>query len=153
VGGANRPAYGEHSLQRGNAVKKDSAFRKNYTQLFPTAYVSYALNDNNQFGLSYGRRIDRPNYQDMNPFQYFLDQYTYNQGNPGLTPQFTHNIELSHNYRKALNTTFNYTRTTNIINDILKQNDQTKVTYQTKENVARRQTLGLAVSYNAPITK
>lgn len=139
--------------QFGNPTQKDTIFKKNYTQLFPTAYVSYALDKNNQFGLSYGRRVERPNYQDMNPFQYFLDQYTYSQGNPNLTPQFTHNIELSHNYHKALNTTLNYTYTSDILNDILKQNDETKVTYQTKENVAERRTIGLAVSYNAPVTK
>ena len=139
--------------QLGNAVQKDSAFKKNYTQLFPTAYLSYTHNDKNTFTLSYGRRIERPNYQDMNPFQYFLDQYTFRQGNPALQPMFTHNIELSHNFRKALNTTLSYTSTTDILNDILKQNDDTKVTYQTKENVAKRQTLGVSVSYNAPITK
>jgi outer membrane receptor protein involved in Fe transport len=139
--------------QMGNAVQKDSSFKRNYTQFFPTAYISYNLNETNTFGLSYGRRIERPNYQDMNPFQYFLDQYTFRQGNPNLTPQFTHNIELSHNYRSALNTTLNYTSTTDILNDILKQNDATKVTYQTKENVASRKVLGLSVSYNAPITK
>jgi hypothetical protein len=89
----------------------------------------------------------------MNPFQYFLDQYTYRQGNPNLTPQFTHNIEVSHNYRGALNTTLNYTYTTNIINDILKQDDAKKVTYQTKENIAKRRNIGLAISYNASIKK
>jgi hypothetical protein len=103
--------------------------------------------------LSYGRRIERPNYQDMNPFQYFLDQYTYRQGNPALLPQFTHNIELSHNFKGQLNTTLNYTNTTDILNDILKQDDNTKVTFQTKENVASRRVVGLAVSYNAPLTK
>lgn len=139
--------------QLGNAVQKDSAFRRNYTQLFPTAYVSFTANEKNTFGLSYGRRIERPNYQDMNPFQYFLDQYTFRQGNPMLTPQFTHNIELSHNFKSALTTTLNFTSTTDILNDILKQNDETKVTYQTKENVASRKVLGLSVSYNAPITK
>jgi len=139
--------------QLGNAVQKDTSFKKNYTQLFPTAFISYAMNEKNQFGLSYGRRIERPNYQDMNPFQYFLDQYTYRQGNPNLTPQFTHNIELSHNYAGRLNTTLNFTATTDILNDILKQDDATKVTFQTRENVARRQTIGLAISYNAPLTK
>ncbi len=139
--------------QKGNQVQKDSSFRKNYTQFFPSAYLSYSLNDNNQFGLSFGRRIERPNYQDMNPFQYFLDQYTFRQGNPNLNPQFTHNIELSHNYKGRLNTTLSYTSTNDILNDILKQNDNTKVTYQTKENVAERKTIGLAVSYNAHITK
>ncbi|HEU4471933.1 MAG TPA: TonB-dependent receptor [Flavisolibacter sp.] len=139
--------------QLGNAVQKDTSFRRSYTQLFPTAFISYAYNEKNQFGLSYGRRIERPNYQDMNPFQYFLDQYTYRQGNPNLTPQFTHNIELSHNYKGALNTTLSYTSTSDILNDILKQNDDTKVTYQTKENVASRQVLGLSVSYNAAVKK
>ncbi|MBB1285737.1 TonB-dependent receptor [Flavisolibacter sp. BT320] len=139
--------------QLGNAVQKDSAFRRNYTQLFPTAYVSFTANDKNNFVLSYGRRIERPNYQDMNPFQYFLDQYTFRQGNPMLTPQFTHNIELSHNFKNALTTTLNYTSTTDILNDILKQNDETKVTFQTKENVASRKVIGLSLSYNAPITK
>jgi hypothetical protein len=139
--------------QLGNAVQKDSSFKRNYTQLFPTAYVSYAHNEQNNFVLSYGRRIERPNYQDMNPFQYFLDQYTFRQGNPNLSPQFTHNIELSHNFKGQLNTTLNYTNTTDILNDILKQDDKTKVTFQTKENVASRRAVGLAVSYNAPLTK
>jgi outer membrane receptor protein involved in Fe transport len=139
--------------QLGNAVQKDSTFDRNYTQLFPTAFISYSLNDKNQLGLSYGRRIERPNYQDMNPFQYFLDQYTFRQGNPNLTPQFTHNIEFSHNYKSALNTTISYTYTTDILNDILKQNDATKVTYQTKENVASRKVIGLSSSYNKSLTK
>ena len=139
--------------QLGNAVQKDSSFKRDYTQLFPTAFVSYTANEKNTFSLSYGRRIERPNYQDMNPFQYLLDQYTFRQGNPALMPQFTHNIELTHNYRSALNTTLNYTSTTDILNDILKQNDATKVTFQTKENVASRKVLGLSVSYNAALTK
>ncbi len=139
--------------QFGNSVQKDTSFKKNYTQFFPTAYVSYALSEKNQFTLSYGRRIERPNYQDMNPFQYFLDQYTFRQGNPNLTPQFTHNIELSHNYNRALNTTINFTSTTDILNDILKQNDDTKVTFQTKENVASRKVIGVSVSYNKAVTK
>ncbi len=138
--------------QFGNPTQKDTIFKKNYTKFFPTAYLSYALDGDNQFGLSYGRRVGRPNYQDMNPFQYFLDQYTYRQGNPSLTPQFTHNLELSHNFHKALNTTLSYTYTTDILNDIVKQNDETKVTYQTKENVAKRRTVGLAMSYNKQIT-
>ena len=143
----------EHTSTTGKQVLLNKKISRNYTQLFPTAYVSYAMNDKNQFGLNYGRRIERPNYQDLNPFQQFLDLYTYNQGNPFLTPQFTNNIELSHIFKSRLSTTLNYTYTTDIINDILKQNDETKVTYQTKENVAKRRNIGIAVSYNAPVTK
>lgn len=143
----------EHTHSEGNQVLKNQLYPRDYKQLFPTAYLSYAADDNNKLALSYGRRIERPNYQDMNPFVRFLDQYTFQQGNPYLTPQFTNHVELSHNFKGALNTTVNYTYTNDIINDILKQNDTTKVTFQIKENVATRRNIGLASSYNAPITK
>jgi outer membrane receptor protein involved in Fe transport len=144
---------GEHTHSKGKQVLINKSISRDYFQLFPTAYISYSMNDKNQFGLNYGRRIERPDYQDMNPFQQFLDLYTYNQGNPYLTPQFTNNIELSHIFAGKLSTTLNYTYTTDIINDILKQNDDTKVTFQTKENVASSRNIGIAISYNAPLTK
>ncbi len=143
---------GEHTESTGKQVLISKKISKSYLQLFPTAYIAYAMNDKNQFSVSYGRRIGRPNYRDLNPFQYFLDLYTYNQGNPYLAPQFTHNTELTHIFKGRLSTTLNYTYTTDIINDILKQDDESKVTYQTKENVATRSNLGIALSYNAPIT-
>lgn len=144
---------GEHTHSKGTQVLVGKSISRDYFQLFPTAYISYAMNDKNQFGLNYGRRVERPNYQDLNPFQQFLDLYTYNKGNPYLTPQFTNNVELSHIFKSKLSTTLNYSYTSDIINDILVQNDETKVTYQTKENVASRRNIGLALSYNAQVTK
>ncbi len=143
----------EHTHSIANSINVGSKIKKDYAQLFPTTYISYKLNDKNNFGLSYGRRLERPNYQDMNPFQRLLDQFTFQQGNPYLTPQFTHNIEASHNYKGQLNTVVNYTYTTDIINEIIRQNNETKVSFQTKENIATRRNIGLAVSYNAPVTK
>lgn len=143
----------EHTYAKGKQLVNDERFIRNYVQLFPTIFASYKLNEKNTLTANYGRRIERPNYQDMNPFQFFLDQYTFRMGNPNLQPQFTHNIELSHNYKGILNTTLNYTRTTDVMNDILKQNDTTKVTFQTKENIATRRNIGIAISYNQPLTK
>ncbi|MDB5252501.1 MAG: hypothetical protein JWP27_1670 [Flaviaesturariibacter sp.] len=143
----------EHTHSIATSIKMMTKTQKDYVQLFPTAYASYKMNEKNTFVLSYGRRVDRPNYQDLNPFRRILDRKTYQQGNPYLTPQFTHNVELSHNYRGSLNTTLNYTYTTDIINDVIKQNEVTKETFQTKENIATRRNIGVAVSYNAPVTK
>jgi hypothetical protein len=141
----------EQTHSSGKSLTSKSEVIKDYIQPFPTAYFSYKLDDKNTFALSYGRRLDRPNYQDLNPFQRILDKYTFQQGNPYLTPQFTHNIELSHNFKGKLNTTLNYTYTNDIINDILKQKGDT--TFQVKENIATRRSVGIAVSYNAPVTK
>ncbi len=143
----------EHTSSSGKQITDPIPVKRDYVQVFPTMYLSYIANKNNNFGLSYGRRIERPNYRDMNPFQFFLDQYTYQQGNPYLTPQFSHNVEFSHNLKGRLTTTLNFTQTTDIISDVLKQNNETKVTYLTKENIANRKNVGIAFSYNAPITK
>lgn len=143
----------ENTNAKGNQITDHNTFDRHYTQLFPTAYVSYALNKTNNFGLSYGRRIDRPNYQDLNPFKLFLDQYTYMQGNPFLTPQFSHNIELSHNYKGQLNSSVNYTRTTDIIAAVLIQNDTSRITFRTRRNLATRRNIGASISYNKPLTK
>jgi hypothetical protein len=89
----------------------------------------------------------------MNPFQYFLDQYTYKEGNPYLTPQFTHNLELSHNYKGILNSSINYTRTTDIISDVFLQNDTIRTTVYTKQNIAMRRNIGFSLNFNKAITK
>ncbi|HNP24337.1 MAG TPA: TonB-dependent receptor [Panacibacter sp.] len=147
----------EQTIAEGNQVTKGESFKKNYTKLFPTAYMSYQATDNNSFAVSYGRRIERPGYQDLNPFQYQLDRYTYRQGNPNLQPQFSHNIEVSYNYKGQLNISANYTTITDIINDVLittkEPGDSNYTTYQTKENIASNKNIGLAVSYNRKFNK
>ena len=99
--------------QLGNAAKADSSFNRQYTSLFPTFYVTYKMDSlaNNQIGLNYGRRIDRPYYQDLNPFLSPMDKFTYYSGNPFLRPAFTHKIELSHTWHNRITTTLSYSHT------------------------------------------
>ena len=96
--------------QLGNLVKPDSAFKRTYNGFFPTVYLSYKLDTaaNNQVGLNYGRRIDRPYYQDLNPFYSPLDKFTYYVGNPFLRPAFTQSVELSHTFKSKVTTTLGY---------------------------------------------
>ena len=63
----------ENTVSKGHQVSNDSTFKRIYTSLFPTVFLSYDANKNNNFTLSFGRRINRPNYQDLNPFIWFLD--------------------------------------------------------------------------------
>ncbi len=131
----------------------ETKFKRSYTQLFPTAYFQYTANEKNQFVINYGRRIERPDYENLNPFVHFLDRYTFEQGNPNLSPQFAHNIELSHTYSGFLTTTLNYTATNNIIQQVLEQNDVNNETYIKKANIANAKQIGLAVTANKSITK
>ncbi|MEO7801468.1 MAG: outer membrane beta-barrel family protein [Ginsengibacter sp.] len=139
--------------QLGNASRQDSSFKRQYTNLFPTIYFNYALNKKNNLSLNYGRRIDRPDYDDLNPFFYFLDEYTYEAGNTLLKPQFTNSVELAHTFKGFLTTTLNYSQTDDVILDVLKQINSERKTFVTKDNVASRKNMGIAVSVNGQLAK
>ena len=143
----------ENTVAKGNQVTTGETFNRNYTQLFPTAFLQYTANEKNTLGLNYGRRIRRPNYESLNPFIEYLDRYTYQQGNPNLNPQFSHNMELSHTYKGFLTTTVNYTQTNDIIQQIFEQNEATRETYVKQANIAKQRQYGVAVSLNKGITK
>ncbi|SET96850.1 TonB dependent receptor [Hymenobacter actinosclerus] len=140
----------EQTHARGEQRRTGQAFTRNYTQLFPSTLVGYKLNDNNQLGLSYGRRIERPEYGDLNPFRVYLDQYTYEEGNPLLQPQFSHNAELTHTLKEGLlTTTLLYSRTADIIQDVFRQ--EGKQAFERPENLSSRLVRGISVSTELPI--
>lgn len=147
----------EQTNTNGDQTVKDIRFKKNYVQLFPTTYFTYKTNDNNTFGVSFGRRIERPSYQSLNPFRFQLDRYTFDQGNPDLQPQFSNNIEVSYNYKGELNVSANYTRTTDIMSDAVitfkEPGDSNYTTYTTTQNIASERNIGLAINYSRQFTK
>jgi hypothetical protein len=107
--------------QKGNALKADSSFSRSYTNVFPTTYITYKASDKNQYTINFGKRIDRPSYQDLNPFIFYLDNYTYNKGNPFLQPQITNNFELGYTYNQFITTTLNYSVTNKIFQESMIQ--------------------------------
>jgi iron complex outermembrane recepter protein len=143
----------ENTIAKGKQVTTGEDFNRNYTQLFPTAFVGYDVNEKNNLSINYGRRIERPNYADLNPFYFFLDKYTYERGNTNLRPQFSHNIELAHTYGGNFTTTLNYTKTTDLINDVLDQNEETNETFITKSNIASQRQYGITVTTLIPVKK
>lgn len=87
--------------QLGNARAPDSSFTQHYTGLFPTIYLLYKLDSaaNHTLKLAYGRRINRPYYQDLNPFVTILDKYSAIEGNPFLKPQYSDDYQLMYSYK------------------------------------------------------
>ncbi|MEP7144572.1 MAG: outer membrane beta-barrel family protein, partial [Ferruginibacter sp.] len=137
--------------QFGNPQRQDSAFKKSYTGLFPTMFVSYNLNPKNQFGFSYGRRINRPDYEDLNPFLFFIDKYTYGAGNPFLKPSYAHTFELSHTYNQFLTTTINYANTKDLFSETFEQKGYATVVKQ--GNFGSANSASVSVSAQIPIEK
>lgn len=69
---------------------------RNYTNLFPSAHLTYNVSEQNAFQLSYSRRVRRPVYNDLSPYVTFSDQRNFFSGNPDLDPEFTDAFELGH---------------------------------------------------------
>lgn len=137
--------------QFGNPQRADSAFKRSYTNLFPTIYVSYNASEKNQFGFSVGRRINRPDYEDLNPFLFFLDKYTFEAGNPFLKPMYSNVVEISHTYKQFLTTTLNYSHTKDLFNETFEQQDFATIVRQGNYGIANR--ASLSVNAQIPVQK
>ncbi|WP_018630301.1 TonB-dependent receptor [Niabella aurantiaca] len=120
--------------------------KRDYTDLFPSASVTYNKNPMNQWSISYSRRIDRPDYDDLNPFEYRLNDYLYARGNTNLKPQYTNTVGITHTYKFKLNTSLNYSHVKDMFVQLIDTIDKTK-SFQTNENLANQDVFSLNVSY------
>lgn len=155
--------------QAGNPVVADSTFHIKYTNLFPTLYVQYKLDtiQKHVVGLSMGRRINRPNYKDLNPFTYPIDRFTFYGGNPYIKPTFSYNVDVSHTFKNYFTTTLMYSYTNDVISETNEQrgtiyysrpgNFDTEISYGISVNgvfkIKKWWTLNLYTSYLNAIYK
>jgi len=139
--------------QLGNEVQPDTNFTRTYTNVFPTFYASYQADSlgNHIMVFSFGRRIDRPFFQDLNPFISPLDKFTFYGGNPGLLPTYSNNFSLTHTYKNSINTSLNYGLTTDGINETLEIREG--IYYSRPGNISTNHTLSLSVDASTDITK
>jgi len=119
----------ENTQTKGNSVTLDTVTTNNYSKLFPTGYLQYTANEQHTFSLSYGRRLSRPRFNELNPFRVYYSTYSYTQGNPMLTPAYTSNIELQHSYKEMLTTIFSWSKTMNGIGNPPLFDTASKVSY------------------------
>jgi hypothetical protein len=96
--------------QFSNPAISDSSFTKSYTHLFPSVYLSYKLDTagSHTLVLSYNQRIRRPGYQQLNPFLFYHDQYSYSSGNPNLVPYYNEYYEVRYSCRQFIGVTAGY---------------------------------------------
>jgi len=144
--------------QLGNTVVKDSAFQKNYGSLFPSGFASYDIDSSNKITLRFGRRIDRPQFQNLNPFLVTINKYTFEGGNPFIKPQYTWNVEMIHTYKQILSTAVSYSYLKDYFSQIFiidsnSSNVNKNIIIYTRGNVGTFHNIGLTASLQLPITK
>jgi len=149
VGARVEQTNSESLLNRADGiVQADGRVKKSYLDLFPNVTVTLHAGKKHRFSLGYGRRIDRPNYQGLNPFELKLDELSYVKGNAFLRPQYTDNTELSHTWNNSITTTLGYSH----VRDLATQTVDTlnNFTYAYSRNIATQDIYSIGL--NLPLS-
>lgn len=141
----------ENTASKGNLDEASSVFgnikvtERNYTNWFPFFSATVKPSASHNFSLSYSRRIDRPAYQNLNPFIYLLDELSYWQGNPFLEPQLSHRVLLQYAYKSATILGLSYTYTDKFSVEVTDVVDDTKIV-MVPRNMGIQQHLALTLT-------
>jgi iron complex outermembrane recepter protein len=132
-------------------IQADNRVKRNYVNLFPSAAFTWNINQKHSLNLTYSRRIDRPTYQDLNPFENKLDELTFEKGNAFLRPQYTDNVEMTHTFMGFINTTVGYS----FVKDFATVTTDTagNTSFIQQKNLAQQQIVSFNVGTPTPIKK
>ncbi|KGL58964.1 outer membrane beta-barrel protein [Polaribacter sp. Hel1_85] len=118
-----------------NSTEKVAVKKRPIKKLFPSASVSRKFTEKISAGLSYSYRIQRPSYNSLNSFETYLDFWSAGEGNPNLTPAYTNNFQFNLTYEGQPFFTIGYSKTDDVIFDLIKQDNTTAQIRQQEVNV------------------
>ncbi|MCY7291996.1 MAG: TonB-dependent receptor, partial [Ferruginibacter sp.] len=149
---------GEHTVSKGlsnglrynnitNSYENyDSTLNRNYFDVFPSAAITFNKNPKSQIGFTFSSRIDRPAYQDLNPFEFKINDYTFMKGNTQLRPQYTNSVGVTHTYKYKLTSQLNYSHVKDIFTQLPDTTEKSK-SFLIKKNLATQDIVSLNISY------
>ena len=144
----------EHTAIQGTQTRLDTSFARHYTNLFPSANLTFNASDKTSYSFSFSRRIDRPQSWHLNPVQTFIDPYSSWGGNPYLLPSYTNNFEWSQSlFGGALITTFNYSHTKQSFAWAVVLDSTSLKAITQPRNLTSYENTGLSIAINLPVTK
>jgi hypothetical protein len=142
----------EHTRSLGESIIINEEVSRNYINLFPSLFVFQVLSANQSITFSYSYRIDRPNYQYLNPGRSYVDPYLYTRGNAYLKPQYTHSLELKHGFKDKLFTSLGASYVNDLVFYVIQPVDSIR-TERTPLNIGTSQSYNLNISFPIEIMK
>ena len=136
----------EHTESDAVSITTGENTKRSYTDYFPSFSINYSLAEKRDLGMSYSRRINRPSYQNLNPFVFFIDPFTFAIGNPLLQPQYTDNYEVSYRMSKVT-ISVGYSNTKDVMRFVTIQDDPTLTGTATTVNLDNLFNYNTTISY------
>lgn len=143
----------EYSDTKGNSLTENKIVKRDYLDFFPSVFINQKLSASHSIGLSYSRRIQRPDYESLNPFVYNVDDYTYEVGNPFLNPEYNQSFELNYFFKNKYMAQFGYTTTRDMISEVILADTAKKALYQTIKNIDNQKIYRLTISAPFQVTQ
>ena len=140
----------EGKLQPYDSAVGNEADSKKRFNAFPNASVAYSAGAQTKLSLQYSRRQDKPRYEDLNPFEYLLDELTYWKGNPFLKPQISNKVALYLSV-KQLSISLFYSHLSDYFTSLTDVYGTGKTIMSTK-NIGRQEQLGLEMVWSHRLT-
>lgn len=133
---------------------QEPSVEQKYTNLFPSAGITYTMHPGNTWALQYSRRINRPDYPVLNPFEQQLTELSYEKGNPYLVPELVNNVELGYTMKWRYNFKIGYSHTKNQITRLIgPDKEDPRAGFITWENLATQDIVSANASLPFSITK
>ncbi|WP_420572859.1 outer membrane beta-barrel protein [Kordia sp.] len=129
----------EQSETTGTSQNLNTSLDRTIAKLFPSLSVSREITDEIAANIAYSYRIQRPSYETLNPFVYYYDPFTFEEGNPTLKPALTNSFRFNLTYENQPFFGISYSRTNDTLFELISQNDTTSETSRSVINLARNE--------------
>ena len=143
----------EYSDITGNSVTSNQVNKQEYVDLFPSFYLQHKVSDKYAINYNVNRRITRPYYRLLNPFVFYIDPLTTEEGNPDLKPQYANNFEMSHVIKGTYQFTLSYSKTTDAFGQVMFQDEESRKSVIRMENYDKEENFSLRMMLPVEITK
>jgi iron complex outermembrane recepter protein len=128
-------------------------YNRTYLNFFPAFNLEYNPSEDHQFSFSANRRINRPDYNSLNPFQIFQNTFLSWSGNATLFPDYNNSIELSHTYDESISNSLSFSYVENFISPVFIMNDTTRTTREMPVNLRDKRHLAYSFFLEMPLGK
>lgn len=133
----------EQTNIEGQSLSTNVLNKQDYLEWFPTLNLSWQTSENVNIYTNYKRSINRPDYQDLNPFNFFLNDNTIATGNPYLQPTFTDKFVLGTSIKSRYTFEFYYKDISDQIYEIPIQDNTNNILIYQPTNIGKATDFGL----------
>lgn len=134
---------GELTEAEGTSLTLGETNTQDFFEPFPSLYILYSPSEKHSLSFDYGRNVNRPKYNDLNPFRFFFNENDYEEGNPRLTPSFSNNFNLNYTINSEYFFDVYYRDNGGNIAYLVFQDNTDQTLVELKQNVLESKSYGL----------